>query len=124
MCLWRGNDRVNFTFEDPLNGCITKLSNVKERIFLSTSTFDLYHGTISCETNSSSDSILFAVTFKRAQFYAINIDANSEYLFIVNADGHVLKVNPLDLNVIQTIILKDEIKFCCHGYVFFFLDYY
>ncbi|XP_043467736.1 alsin [Leptopilina heterotoma] len=116
MCLWRGNERVSFTFEDPLNGCIKKLSNVKEHIFLATSTFDLYHGTVLCETNPSSDTILFSITFKRAQFYAVDIDANSEYLFIVNADGHVLKINPQDLNIVQTIILKDDIKFCCHGY--------
>ena len=120
MSLWRGNDKVVFNFSDPLNGYISKLSNVKEHIFFATTTFDLYHGTVSCEKNSSSDTVLFTVALKRAQFHAVDIACNSDYLFIVNADGHVAKVNPQDLSVVQTIVLKDEAKFCTHGFVFLF----
>ncbi|XP_033227521.1 alsin isoform X2 [Belonocnema kinseyi] len=35
--------------------------------------------------------------------------------WFLNAEGHVLKVNPQDLSVVQTIILKDDVKFCSHG---------
>ena len=122
MCLWRGINKVFFKFEDPLNGCISKLKNVKDVIFLSTTTFDLYHGTVSFEENSSSDTGSYTVTLRRAQFHAVDIASNSEYLFVVNAEGHVLKINPQDLSVVQTIILKDDVKFCSHGFVF--LNFY
>ncbi|XP_076245816.1 amyotrophic lateral sclerosis 2 isoform X2 [Calliopsis andreniformis] len=56
------------------------------------------------------------IVFKRAQFEVIDIASNSEHLFIVDNNGHVLKINPKDMNVVDTIILKDEVKCCSHGY--------
>jgi hypothetical protein len=57
------------------------------------------------------------LVFKRAQFDVIDVTCNSEHLFIVNTNGHVLKVNPQDMSIVDTIILKEEVRYCSHGYV-------
>jgi len=112
MHLWRGADKLSFTFGDKPNGIICKLVTIKNHIFVATTTNNLYHAEVSCQENSSS-----MLLFKRAQFDVIDITCNSEHLFIVNTNGHVLKVNPQDMSIVDTIILKEEVRYCSHGYV-------
>ncbi|KAG7208800.1 hypothetical protein KM043_014993 [Ampulex compressa] len=111
MHLWRGVDKLSFTFGDKPNGIICKLVTIKDHIFVATTTNNLYHGEVLLSEESAP-----TLTFKRAQFDVIDIASNSEHLFIINNYGHVLKVNPQDLTVVDTIILKEDVKCCSHGY--------
>ena len=112
MYLWRGADKLSFTFGDKPNGVICKLITVKDHIFAVTTTNNLYHGEVSFRDGASP-----MLVFKRAQFDVVDLASNSEHLFIVNTNGHVLKVNPQDMSVVDSIILKEEVKYCSHGYV-------
>lgn len=112
MHLWRDADKLSFTFGDKPNGIICKLVTIKDHIFVATTTNNLYHGEASFQKDTCP-----IITFRRAQFDVIDVASNSEHLFIVNTNGHVLKVNPQDMNVVDTIILKEEVKYCSHGYV-------
>lgn len=112
MYLWRGVEKISYTFGDQPNGLICKLASVKDHVFVSTTTNNLYHGLVSQIDSDSPPSL----TFKRAQFYAVDIATNSDHLFVVNSDGQVLKVNPNDMTVIDTITLREEPKSCSHGY--------
>ncbi|XP_050465644.1 alsin [Cataglyphis hispanica] len=111
MYLWRGADKLSFTFGDKPSGVICKLVTIKDHIFVATTTNNLYYGEVSFPENTCPMLIL-----KRAQFDVIDVASNSEHLFIVNTKGHVLKVNPQDMSVIDLIILKEEVKYCSHGY--------
>lgn len=113
MYLWRGADKLSFAFGDKPNGVICKLVTVKDHIFAATTTNNLYHGEVSLREDTSSP----ALVFKRAQFDVVDLASNSEHLFVVNTSGHVLKVNPQDMSVVDSIILKEEVKYCSHGYV-------
>lgn len=113
MYLWRGADKLSFAFGDKPNGIICKLVTIKDHIFVVTTTNNLYHGEV-----SFSENICPMLIFKRAQFDVIDVASNSEHLFIVNTKGHVLKVNPQDMSVIDLIILKEEVKYCSHGCVY------
>ncbi|XP_017893211.1 alsin isoform X2 [Ceratina calcarata] len=110
MHLWRGVDKLSYTFDDKPNGIICKLVTIKNYIFLTTTTNNLYHG----EASLLEDSLPMLV-FKRAPFDVIDIASSSDYLFIVDSNGHVLKVNPQDMSIVDTIILREEIKCCSHG---------
>lgn len=110
MHLWRGADKLSFTFGDKPNGIISKLITIKDHIFVATTSNNLYHGDVSLQENTCPKLVL-----KRAQFDIVDVAANSEHLFIVNTKGHVLKVNPQDMGVVDTIILKEEVKYCSHG---------
>jgi len=112
MYLWRGADKLSFAFGDKPNGVICKLITIKDHIFVVTTTNNLYHGEVSFSENTCP-----MLIFKRAQFDVIDVASNSEHLFIVNTKGHVLKVNPQDMSVVDLIILKEEVKYCSHGYV-------
>ncbi|XP_014610965.1 PREDICTED: alsin [Polistes canadensis] len=111
MHLWKGVDKLSFTFGDKPNGVVNKLIAIKDYIFVATSTNYLYYGEVLLEDDKSP-----TLTLKRAQFDAVDIASNINYLFIINSKGHVLKVNPYDLSVIETIILKEDPKCCSHGY--------
>ncbi|XP_076625542.1 amyotrophic lateral sclerosis 2 isoform X2 [Colletes latitarsis] len=111
MHLWRGVDKLSYTFGDKPNGIICKLVTINDHIFVATTSNNLYHG----EVLFLEDSPL-SLVFKRAQFDVVDIASNSEHLFIVDNNGHVLKINPQDMSVVDTIILKEEIKYCNHGY--------
>ncbi|XP_014478813.1 PREDICTED: alsin [Dinoponera quadriceps] len=111
MHLWRDADKLSFTFGDKPNGVICKLVTIKDHIFVATTTSNLYHGEVSFQNDTCS-----VITFRRAQFDVIDVASNSEHLFIVNTNGHVLKVNPQDMSVVDTIILKEEVKYCSHGF--------
>ncbi|CAK9829874.1 ALS2 [Anthophora retusa] len=111
MHLWRGVDELSYTFSDKLNGIISKLVTIKDHIFVATTANNLYYGEVSFLENNPP-----TLVFKRAQFDVIDIASNSDCLFIVDNNGHVLKVNPLNMSVVDTIILKDEVKWCSHGY--------
>lgn len=110
MHLWRGVDKLSHAFGDKPNGIICRLVTIKDHIFIATTTNNLYYGEVSFLENSSP-----SLVFKRAQFDVIDIASNSDYLFIVDNNGHVLKVNPQDMTIIDTIILKEEVKCCSHG---------
>lgn len=112
MYLWRGVDKVELTFGDRPNGVVRKLVNVNDHIFVSTSTFNLYHGEVSADNGSISSP---ALVLKRIEFTAVDIASNSDHLFVVNDEGFVLKINPGTLRVVDTIVLKEDIKFCSHG---------
>lgn len=112
MYLWRGVDKLSFAFGDKPNGVICKLVTVKDHIFAATTTYNLYYGEVSFR-----ESACPALIFKRAQFDVVDLASNSEHLFVVNTNGHVLKVNPQDMSVVDSIILKEEVKYCSHGYV-------
>lgn len=111
MYLWRGTQRVSYTFGDQPNGLICKLATIKDHVFVSTTTSNLYHGSVVVCSDSPP-----TVIFKRAQFYATDIAASSEYLFVVDGDGKVLKINPEDMTIVETITLREEPKSCSHGY--------
>ncbi|EFN76628.1 Alsin [Harpegnathos saltator] len=111
MHLWRDADKLSFTFGDKPNGIICKLVTIKDHIFVATTTNNLYHGEVSFQKDTYP-----MITFRRAQFDVIDVASNSEHLFIVNTIGHVLKVNPQDMSVVDTIILKEEVKYCSHGF--------
>ncbi|XP_020708134.2 alsin isoform X2 [Athalia rosae] len=112
MYLWRGRDKISYTFGDQPNGLVCKLATVKDHVFVSTTTNNLYHGVVTQLDPKSQCSL----TFKRAQFYAVDITSNSEHLFVVNNEGQVLKVNPDDLTILDTITLREDSKTCSHGY--------
>ncbi|XP_066593568.1 alsin [Prorops nasuta] len=111
MYMWKGLDKLSFTFGDQPNGIICKMTTVKDHIFIVTTSKNLYHGEVILQENISP-----MVTFKRVQFDVIDMASNSDYLFIVNTQGHVLKVNPQNLSIVDTIILKEEARCCSHGY--------
>ncbi|XP_031843534.1 amyotrophic lateral sclerosis 2 [Nomia melanderi] len=111
MHLWKGVDKVSYTFGDKPNGIICKLVTIKDRIFVMTTSNNLYHGEVSFMENSPP-----TIIFKRAQFDVFDVASNSEHLFIVDNNGYVLKINPQDMSIIDIIILKKEIKCCSHGY--------
>nr|XP_033325881.1 alsin isoform X1 [Megalopta genalis]XP_033325882.1 alsin isoform X1 [Megalopta genalis] len=109
MQLWRGVDKVSYTFSDKPNGIICKFVTIKDHIFVITTSNNLYHGEVTIVDNNAPTLI-----FKTAPFNVVDIASNSEHLFIVDTNGYVLKINPQDMSVIDTIILKEEIK-CSHG---------
>ncbi|XP_043251170.1 alsin isoform X2 [Colletes gigas] len=111
MHLWKGVDKLSYTFGDKPNGIICKLVTIKDHIFVATTSNNLYHGEVLFPEDSPSSLVL-----KRAQFDVVDIASNSEHLFIVDNNGHVLKINPQDMSVEHTIILKEEITCCSHGY--------
>ncbi|XP_053978355.1 alsin [Hylaeus volcanicus] len=111
MHLWKGVDKLSYTFGDKPNGIICRLVTVKDHIFVATTCNNLYHGEVSFLEGSP-----LSLIFKRAQFDVVDIASNSEHLFIVDNNGHVLKINPEDMSIVDTIILKDEVKYCSHGY--------
>lgn len=113
MHLWRGVDKLSYTFGDKLNGTICRLVTIKDHIFIATTSSNLYHGEVSFLTDGPP-----VLVFQRAEFEVIDIASNLEYLFIVDNNGHVLKINPQDMSVIDTIILKEEVKCCSHGWVY------
>ncbi|KAK0086427.1 hypothetical protein PV325_003204 [Microctonus aethiopoides] len=108
--LWYGTEKVALTFGDQPNGIIKKLVNIKHHLFILTTTFNVYHGEVLFPSNQ-----LPNIIFKRINYWAIDIASNSEHLFIVNDNGYALKINPNDQEIIDTIILKDDIKVCSHG---------
>ncbi|XP_076168851.1 amyotrophic lateral sclerosis 2 isoform X2 [Ptiloglossa arizonensis] len=110
MHLWRGVDKLSYTFGDKPNGIICRLITIKDHIFVATTSNNLYHGEVSFLEDSPP-----SLVFKRAQFDVVDIASNSEHLFIVDNNGHVLKINPQDMSVVDTIILKEEVKCCSHG---------
>lgn len=112
MHLWRGVDKLSFTFSDKPNGIISKLIAIKDYIFVATNANYLYYGEVLLEDDKSP-----TLNLKRSEFDAVDIASNTNYLFIVNSKGHVLKVNPYDMSIFETIILKEEPKCCSHGYV-------
>lgn len=116
LYLWKGTERVNLIFGDEPNGIIKKLVNINNHIFVSTTTYNIYCGQVIVLEDQS-----LSVTLKRIDFYAVDVASNSKYLFIVDDHGHVLTVDPNNLQVIDKIIIKDEIKICSHGYVVFIL---
>ncbi|XP_057324785.1 alsin isoform X2 [Microplitis mediator] len=111
LYLWKGTERVNLIFGDEPNGIIKKLVNINNHIFVSTTTYNIYCGQVIVLEDQS-----LSVTLKRIDFYAVDIASNSKYLFIVDDHGHVLTVDPNNLQVIDKIIIKDDIKICSHGY--------
>ncbi|XP_015437908.1 PREDICTED: alsin [Dufourea novaeangliae] len=111
MHLWKSVDELSYTFDDKPNGIISKLVTVEDHIFVTTTTNSLYHGEVSFIENSPP-----TIVFKKAQFEVVDVASNSEHLFIVDKNGYVLKINPDDMGIIDTIILKEEVKCCSHGY--------
>lgn len=111
MYLWRGVDKLLFIFGDKPNGVICKLIAIQNYIFVATTANNLYYGEVLLQDDKSP-----VLTLKRAQFDAVDIASNTNYLFIVNSKGHVLKVNPHNMNIVETIILKEDPKCCIHGF--------
>ncbi|KAL0852518.1 hypothetical protein ABMA27_017037 [Loxostege sticticalis] len=104
MYLWRGVDRIDVTFGDKPNGIVQKLVNVKNHIFVSTNTCNLYHGEISNDDNISSTNLVL----KRIEFVAVDIASNSDYLFVVKNDGCVVKIVPDSMSIVETIVLRED----------------
>ncbi|XP_012274645.1 alsin [Orussus abietinus] len=111
ILLWRNDSRVLITFCDEPNAAISKLVTINDYVFIATTTCDLYYGEVKITNNSPS------VVFNRTDFHATDISSNSKYVFVVNPEGHVLKINPIDLTIVDTIILKEELRQCIHGNV-------
>lgn len=112
MRLWRDANKLSFAFDDKPNGVISKLVAVRDHIFVTTTSNRLYYGEVSFKETVSP-----RLVFKRSALDAVDVASNSEHLFVVNTSGHVLKVNPENMGVVDTIILKEEVKYCSHGYV-------
>ncbi|XP_034950994.1 alsin isoform X2 [Chelonus insularis] len=109
--IWKGTEKINLTFADQPNGIVKKLVHINNNIFVSTTTSNIYYGEVQVlETGTLS------IIFKRINFCVIDMASNSQYLFIVNDKGYVLTLDPNTFQVIDTIILKEDIKYCCHGY--------
>ncbi|XP_046736020.1 alsin isoform X3 [Diprion similis] len=113
MYLWKGPEKISYTFGDQPSGLICRLATVKDHVFVSTTTNNLYHGIVARHQESETCPLLI---FKRVQFYAMDIATNSDYLFIVNDAGQVLRIDPSDMTLVETITLREEPKSCSHGY--------
>lgn len=107
---WKGVDELSFNFVDALDGVIRKLISHKDKIFLITTLHTMYYGEV----------IFFerlppVLNFKKAQYRVIDMASNLDHLFLVDIQGQVLKIDPIDLNILDTIIFNEEDKYCIHG---------
>ncbi|XP_011499590.1 PREDICTED: alsin [Ceratosolen solmsi marchali] len=115
--LWRGPDKVSLGFEDSLDGFVSKIVNIENWVLLMTTAYSLYHGEIITENyNDENKSSSASLSFKKTQFSAIDIAGNNKHAYIVTNDGQVLKMNPKDLTVVDTIVLKDDTNRCSNEY--------
>ncbi|XP_015114192.1 alsin [Diachasma alloeum] len=108
--IFHKTDRVAVEFVDPPNGAVKKIISIEAHVFLSTTSHFVYHG----EVHTSGDEG-HRVTLRRIDFTAADIASDSKNLFIIDESGHVLKIVPGSLEVVETIILRDEVKLCSHG---------
>ncbi|XP_031779593.1 alsin [Nasonia vitripennis] len=124
--LWRGADKVELSFLDQLDGSVGKVVSVRDRVFLMTTTCSLYYGEVTvtaaatdssngADESESSTTLAASLTMRRSQFSVVDLSANSEHVFAVSTDGSVLKIHPENLGVVDTITLREDIKFCSHG---------
>ncbi|XP_058791668.1 alsin [Phymastichus coffea] len=117
MHLWRGPDKLCLNaaaVDQQLDGPLAKLVTVGDRIFLMTTTCSLYHGEV-VTASEGADSSLTLLSLIKSQLSAVDVAANSQYLFVVTTDGCVHKINPQDLNIIDSIVIREDIKYCNHG---------
>lgn len=125
--LWRGADKVELSFFDQLDGSVCKVVSVRDRVFLMTTTCSLYYGEVTVaaavtdssngsDENESSTAVAASLTIRRSQFTVVDLSANSEHVFAVSTDGSVFKIDPQSLGVVDTITLREDIKYCSHGY--------
>lgn len=123
--LWRGADKVELSFLDQLDGSVGKVVSVRDRVFLMTTTCSLYYGEVTvaaadssngADESESSTALAASLTMRRSQFSIVDLAANSEHVFAVSTDGSVLKIHPENLGVVDTIVLREDIKYCSHGY--------
>lgn len=124
--LWRGPDKLNLdaaAVEQQLDGPLAKLVSVDVKIFLMTTTCSLYHGEV-ITGNDEADSSQASLTLIRSQFSAVDIAASSQHVFVVTNEGQVHKINPQDLSIVDTIVIREDIKYCIHGYVVLYTQFY
>lgn len=93
--LWQDADKVPLVFEETPEGTVQKVINIDKNIFVATSKQFLYYGEVT-------------QPLKKSEFRAIDIAVNTKNLFVVNQEGHVLKLNPQSLTVEDEIILREE----------------
>lgn len=106
--IWNNDKKINAIFNEKLDGFIKKIKNIKNYLFILTTNKQIYYS----KFNELEDFVKFDII----NFIAIDIDCNSEYLFIVNDnDGAVIKIAPCNFEIIETIILKENAKCCSHG---------
>lgn len=106
--LWRGSVKVELFFEDELDAVPVKIVNIDDRVFLLTKINSLYFGDF-CEVKDNQ------LNLKKSQLRANDLAVNSEFVFIVSRNGLVQKIDPHNLNVIDEIVLKEDVKYCSHG---------
>ena len=99
--LWHGAEKISVTFIEHLEGDICKIANIKNKVFVLTTMKNVYYGEFDSDT----------ITFKKTDFFAIDIAANSKNLYIVNNLGHVNIVDS-NLKIVNTITLRDECENC------------
>lgn len=122
--LWRGADRVAVRFLDRLDGPVGKLVSCGDRVFLMTvgPSCGLYYGQVVVNNNEGrtedeEEVQAYSLELRRSsELGAVDLAANGEHAFVVTSEGCVLKVDPEDLRVLETIVLREEVKYCSHGY--------
>ncbi|XP_011306147.1 alsin [Fopius arisanus] len=102
-------ERLTVEFVDQANGVVKRIVSIGFHIFLSTTSHFVYHGEAQILDGRHS------VKFHRIDLTAVDICSDSKNLFIIDENGHVVKINPDTLEILDTIILRDEVKFCSHG---------
>ncbi|KAJ8681235.1 hypothetical protein QAD02_017022 [Eretmocerus hayati] len=115
--VWRGEDKVRVILPSecpPGDGYPIKLVNVGNHVFLATSGHAVYHGQVQEADGTSKVEPPF-LELTRTQLSAVDLSSNSKFVFLVTTDGRVLKAQPDDLTVIDTIVLKEDFKYCSHG---------
>lgn len=109
--LWSGTDKVKISFVDQLDDSVNKLVSVRDRIFLLTAGYSVFYGDVVTEGGGEKSS----VEFRKIQHSAVDLASNSDNIFVVTSSGHVQKIDPKDLSITDTIILREDVKYCSHG---------
>lgn len=103
--LWQGTDKLSFNFIENIDGHVCKIVYTRKKLFLLTTTNNLYFGELDNLENES-------LCIKKTEICAHDIAANSDYLFVVNNEGHVQKIDPASFSIITTIVLSEKVKQC------------
>lgn len=108
--IFHNTDPVSVEFADPPNGAIKKMITIESHIFLLTTSNCVYHGEVEIGENDN-----YSVIMRKIDVSGVDISTDLKCLFVVYVNGHVGKINPSNLEIVETIFMRDEVKFCSHG---------
>ncbi|KAL7292949.1 hypothetical protein TKK_0013401 [Trichogramma kaykai] len=113
--LWHGANELELQLDASssiLEGHVTKLRSCQDRLFIKTTSGTLYYGdTVQAQENDKR-----FLELKKSQFNVIDLATNSKHLFLVLNNGSAVTVEPRSLKVVDTVVIKDDVKYCIHGY--------